>query len=116
MKAASTSLLILTLALTACMQRQNISPRPSISDDAKAKMNKPVNCATARQDIAELEDEKASVAKQVVSGVRSVVPFSAAAGLLMGDYQDRVEVSSGQYNADLQAKIDQIKMACGISS
>lgn len=116
MKAASTSLLILTLALTACMQRQNISPRPSISDDAKAKMNKPVNCATARQDIAELEDEKASVAKQVVSGVRSVVPFSAAAGLLMGDYQDRVEVSSGQYNADLQAKIDQIKMTCGISS
>jgi hypothetical protein len=34
----------------------------------------------------------------------------------MGDYQDRVEVSSGQYNADLQAKIDQIKMTCGISS
>jgi|694.fasta_scaffold02391_6 hypothetical protein len=116
MKAASTSLLILTLVLTACMQRQNISPRPSISDDAKAKMNKPVNCATAQQDIAALEDEKASVAKQVVSGVRSVVPFSAAAGLVMGDYQDRVEVSSGQYNADLQAKIDQIKMTCGISS
>lgn len=116
MNTASKSLLVLTLTLAAaCGHRQNLSPRPSISDEAKAKMNKPVNCPTAKQDIAALEEEKASVAKQVVSGVRSVVPFSAAAGLLMGDYEDRVAVSSGEYNADLQAKIDQIKLTCGIS-
>lgn len=114
MKARSTSLLILALVLTACMHRKNISPRPSISDEAKDKMNKPVNCASAQQDIADLEEEKASVAKQAGSGIRSVVPFAAAAGLLMGDYQDRVAVASGQYNADLQAKIDQIKLTCSL--
>lgn len=116
MRSTTRSILVLSLAFAAaCGHRQNLSPRPSISDEAKAKMNKPVNCATAKQDIDALEEEKASVAKQIVSGVRMVVPFAAAGGLLMGDYEDRAAVSSGEYNADLQAKIDQIKLTCGIS-
>lgn len=102
------------LILSACFNRKNHSPMPSISDEAKASQNKPVNCATAQQDIATLEDEKASVAKQALAGLRSVVPFAAASGLLLGDYQDRVSVATGDYNADLQAKIDQIKHTCGI--
>ena len=44
-----------------------------------------------------------------------MIPFAAASGLLLGDYQDRVDVATGEYNADLQAKIDQIRGECGIT-
>lgn len=113
----TTTITLITLALvfSACGQRTNHSPMPSIPDEAKASMNKPVNCPTARADINALEDEKASVAKQAIAGIRSVIPFAAASGLLLGDYQDRVDVATGEYNADLQAKIDQIRGECGIT-
>jgi hypothetical protein len=62
-----------------------------------------------------VEEEKASVGRQALAGVRSLVPFSAAAGILMGDYQDRVKVATGTYNDDLEAKIQQIKATCGVS-
>ena len=55
-----TSLLIATLTTTGCA-RKNISPRPTIDDKAKEDLAAPVNCATAQEDIATLEDEKASV-------------------------------------------------------
>lgn len=74
-----------------------------------------MNCATARQDIATLEDEKASVGRRALAGVRSVIPFSAAAGILLGDYSDRVEVATGSYNEALDSKIQEIRATCGIS-
>ncbi len=105
----------IVLSFAACSDRKNLSPLPSISEEAKAELNSPVNCNTARSDIKILEEERASVAKQVLSGVRSVFPFAAAAGILTGDYSDRVQVATGQYNADLEAKIAQIKRRCKIS-
>lgn len=109
-------LLIAAVAIfgTACADRKNLSPLPSVSDDARAALDAPINCNTARADIQVLEDEKASVAKQILSGVRSVVPIAAASGILLGDYKDRVSVATGQYNADLEAKSALIKQKCGI--
>ena len=101
--------------LSGCADRANLSPRPTISEDAKESLAAPINCSTASRDIKVLEDEKASVGKQILSGVRAVVPFSAAAGILMGDYRDRAEVATGQYNADIEAKIAEIKRRCGTS-
>ena len=95
-----------------CADRTNYSPIPSISQDAKAGLDKPVNCKTAERDIEILENEKASVGKRMLSGVRSVFPFAAAAGILTGDYSDRVQVATGQYNDDLEAKISQIIKKC----
>jgi hypothetical protein len=86
---------------------------PTIAPEAKAALDAPINCLTAQRDIQILEEEKASVGKQILSGVRAVVPFSAAAGILMGDYRDRAEVATGQYNADIEAKIAQIRQKCG---
>ena len=117
MKIVRNTLFLLVIGTcAACMHRTNHSPRPSISDEAKAHLNKPVNCATAKQDIADLEEDRASTAKQVISGVRSVVPFAAAAGAVMGDTEDRAKVATGEYNSDIDAKIDQIRMTCGISA
>jgi hypothetical protein len=108
------TLVSLILMTTACSNRKNLSPLPTISDEAKSEMAAPVDCKTARGDIAVLEEERASVAKQILSGVRSLMPISAAAGILMGDYRDRASVATGKYNHDIELKIDQIKAKCGI--
>lgn len=98
--------------ISGCSSRKNVSPLPAISDEAKASLNTPVNCSTAGRDIKILEEEKASVGKQMLAGVRSIMPISAVAGILMGDYRDRVQVATGQYNNDIEAKIAQIKREC----
>lgn len=105
-------LTLITCSSIGCAGRKNLSPLPTIEPRAKESLEAPVNCSTAKQDIAVLEDERASVAKQILSGVRSVVPFSAAAGILLGDYKDRAEVATGMYNEAIDDKIAQIKRRC----
>jgi hypothetical protein len=78
-------------------------------------LEKRVDCSTAQQDIATLEEEKASIGRRALAGVRSVIPFSAAAGILMGDFPDRVEVATGAYNEALENKIIEIRTVCGIT-
>jgi hypothetical protein len=107
-------ILAVSLMFISCSSYSNKSPMPSISDTARQEMDQPVNCKTARSDIKILEEEKASVGKQVLSGIRSVMPVAVVAGLLMGDYSDRVSVATGRYDSDIQAKIVQIKRVCNI--
>ncbi len=107
--------LLISLLASGCADRKNLSPFPTISDNAKADLSAPVDCQTAQKNISVLESEKASVGRQVLSGVRSIMPISAVAGILMGDYSDRVEVASGEYNNDIEAKIAIIKSSCGLS-
>ncbi len=102
------------LSLGACSDRKNLSPFPTISPETKAEIASPVNCSTAQSDIKVLEEEKASVGKQVLSGVRSILPIAAVAGILMGDYRSRVQVATGTYNADIEDKIAKIKSTCGL--
>jgi hypothetical protein len=102
--------------MTGCSQdTENFSPLPSIDPEVKADLDAPINCLNARRDIATLEEEKASVGKQILSGVRAVFPIAAVSGLLLGDYGDRVEVATGQYNADIDAKIARIRSYCRIN-
>lgn len=117
LRALKTIILIaVVLFASSCANRKNVSPVPSIKKETKQQIAKPVNCATAKRDLAILEKEKASVGKRLLSGVRSVIPISAAAGILMGDYSDRVKVAVGTYNADLEAKAAQIRRSCRIRS
>lgn len=104
--------LILVSCLSVGCSRPNLSPRPTIDPKVQGDLDAPVNCSTAKQDIATLEDERASVAKQIASGARAINPFSAAAGIVLGDEQDRLEVASGEYNDKIDAKIAQIKRKC----
>jgi hypothetical protein len=106
--------LLTVLFFFGCSDRKNLSPFPTITDAEKQQLNQPVNCQNARGDIQVLQDEKASVGKQILSGVRSILPIAAVAGILMGDYMDRVEVATGEYNDDLTAKIEQIRTQCGV--
>jgi hypothetical protein len=85
---------------------------PTIDPAIKEQLDSPINCETAKVDIATLEKERASVAKQVISGARAIIPFSAAVGVVTGDEQDRLEVASGNYNDRIDAKIAAIKRRC----
>ena len=99
------SLGLLTVAFLAACQ--------TIPDDAVAQLEKPVSCETAEADIAALEAEKVSAAEQAAAGARMVVPAAAVTGILSGDYGNRAKVASGRYNDDLDAKIAEIRAACG---
>jgi hypothetical protein len=43
------------------------------------------------------------------------MPVSAVVGLLKGNYAENVQVSAGQYNADIDRKIEEIRGVCGVS-
>ena len=103
---------IIATTFTVGCNRTNHSPRPTIDPAVEEQLRSPITCETAKVDIATLENAKASVAKQVLSGVRAVNPFSAAAGVVMGDEQDRLDVASGNYNDRIDAKIAAIKRRC----
>ena len=106
---------ILVSSVFACSGQKDNSPMPSISEKAEADLHAKVNCATAPQDIKTLEDEHASVGRRLLDGVRSVFPIAAVAGMLTGDYSERVEVASGEYNREIETKIAEIKEICGIA-
>ena len=86
----------------------------SISKEAKAKLAKPVNCETAKKDMAILEKEKASVARQAAAGVTSILPVGAALALVTGDTKARAKVATGAYNRQIDEKTAEIKKTRGL--
>ena len=73
-----------------------------------------MNCATAEGDIEILEKEKVSLAEQVAIGVTALAPAGAVLGILTMTEDDKLEVAVGAYDQKLDAKIAEIKAACGI--
>ena len=100
---------IVTLACIAAL-----SACTSVSDDAKDALAAPIDCNTAEQDIALLEQERASTAEQIGAGIRTIMPIGAAAALLRGDMEDRASVTTGEYNQMIDFKIEDIRRACGL--
>lgn len=86
----------------------------SISPEAKQELASPVNCETAGSDIEALEAEKASVAKQVAAGVRTVLPAAVVVGILRRDMKDRFKVAAGVYNQEIDDKVVEIQQHCGL--
>jgi hypothetical protein len=87
----------------------------TISDEAKQEIAKPVDCATAQEDMALLEGEKVSVAEQAAAGVRTVFPIALIGGIAQGDLGNRARVAIGDYNRQLDEKMFQIRQQCGIT-
>ena len=86
----------------------------AIPKEAKIELAKPVDCATAEQDIAILENEHASVAEMFVDGVTAVAPAGAVLSILTLQEKDKLEVAIGVYNHKLTRKIEEIKSTCGL--
>ena len=84
------------------------------ADAGDKEMAKPVNCSTAKQDIATLNKEKATVLREMGAGVQTFVPVGAIIGLFRGKYDQTSRIAGGQYNKDIDAKIAEIKKTCGV--
>ena len=85
-----------------------------ISKQAKIELARPVDCATAQEDIRMLKSEKASIEKQFLNGVMAVTPAGAAIGILTLTEEDKLEVAIGEYNHKINRKIEEIQNTCGI--
>ena len=103
----------MALLLTACGQ--------TVSDDAKMKLSKDVDCSTAQQDIAALEEARASTLKQITTGVQYVAPPAVVVNIFRSYnqdgtseefYNDREQVVTGDYNKSIDAKIEEIESIC----
>jgi len=93
------------VAFTAC------SPT---TEAGREELEQPVNCATAEDDLHILTEEKKRVSEQQVAGVTAVTPAGAVVGILSGTEEANLQVLSGEYEEQLDAKIEEIKTTCGI--
>ena len=80
--------------------------------EAAAAQAMPVNCATAPGDLRVLNSEKASTASKIGNGISMVAPIGLVEGLVTGTEKTKYQVTTGEYNKALDAKIAQIKAAC----
>jgi len=90
-----------------------------VSEEAKMQMQKPIGCSDAKEDIAALENEKASVGQRIRQGARFVVPVSVVVNIFQEGsgsdiVKERSSVASGDYNKAIDAKIAEIKSACNV--
>ncbi len=104
-------LLVGLLLLTGCGE--------PISQKAKQLESKPVNCADAKQDIAALEKEKASVLRRVGAGARFIIPVAAVVNIFQegsgsSSVEERRQVAAGEYNKAIDTKIAEIKSTCNV--
>ncbi len=83
-------------------------------DGGDKELAKPINCSTAKQDIATLQKEKASVLREMGAGVQTFVPIGAITSLFGGKYDENSRIAGGQYNKDIVAKIAEMKRSCGV--
>ncbi len=112
---AITLLAGMTFVLAACGQL--------VSDDAKMKLSKDVDCSTAQQDIAALEEARASTVKQISTGAQYIMPPAVVINVFRSYnqdgtseefYNDREQVVTGEYNKSIEAKIEEIESVCAV--
>lgn len=74
----------------------------------------PINCATAEGDIRALMSEKDYAQKQQAKSVLAVTPAGALFGIVTGTEQTRLQVLSGDYEKQIDARIAAIKAQCKV--
>ena len=96
--------------VTVCVLSLLVGCAPT--EKGRKAMVKPVNCATAKQDIQTLEKTKASTGQAMAAGAKTFVPVGMVVSILAGTYEEGIEVAGGKYNKDIEAKIAEIKKVC----
>ena len=88
----------------------------TLSDEAVSQLEKPVSCETAESDIAALEAEKVSAAERARKAARRQKTFSSGRTVQVVPAADVKRVLSRDHgpNDDLDAKIAEIRAACGL--
>ena len=76
-------------------------------------MTHPINCATAEGDIRALNSEKEHAQKQQLLDVAAITPAGALLGLIKGNEKKKLEVLSGDYEKQIDARIAATQAECG---
>lgn len=76
-------------------------------------MTHPINCATAEGDIRALNAEKEHAQKQQLLDVTAITPAGALLGLIKGNEKKKLEVLSGDYEKQIDARIAATHAECG---
>ena len=77
-------------------------------------LNQPINCRTAEGDIRVLQSEKANALAQIAQGATAIAPAGIVVGVLTGTETTKLQVAAGDYNAQIDARIAQIRAKCGM--
>jgi len=101
------------LAFAACIM---VAMTSCASSEKKGEQDikRPIHCATAEGDIRSLQHEKTHVLQQIEAGVSAIVPIGLVAGVATGTEGTKVQVATGEYNKQIDAKIAEIKAVCKI--
>ena len=75
---------------------------------------KPVNCATAQEDIKVLESEKVRIDQEVAAGATAILPIGAVLNVVQRKERQQWKVGFGEYNRMIDKKIAEIKQQCNI--
>jgi len=86
---------------------------PSFADESQKRH--PVNCATAEGDLRAIAAEKKHAEDKQVESVAAITPAGALLGLVTGTEGKRLQMLSGDYIKQLDARSDEIKAKCGVS-
>ena len=86
------------------------------TEEREALLGKPIDCAVAEQDIADLEAAMPSRRERAGSAVRTVTPVGAVTSVATGSYRDRASVLTGRTEDELSARIEEIQQACGVGA
>ena len=88
----------------------------ALSSQIAFSEQKPVDCSTAKDDLAHLKHEKKSTDERVVKGALSILPI----GLVINATHEAStketpkEMEINKYNQKISDRMDEIKKACNI--
>ncbi len=86
---------------------------PSFADESQTRH--PVNCATAEGDLRAIAAEKKHAEDKQLESVAAITPAGALLGLVTGTEGKRLQMLSGDYIKQLDARSAEIKAKCGVS-
>ena len=98
--------LIVPLLAGCAMQQQQV--QESLDNPRR------IDCRTADGDLRVLQSEKANVVQRIAEGATAIYPAGAVMGILAGTEGTKLQVATGDYNAQIDARIAEIKRKCGI--
>lgn len=75
-------------------------------------LERPIDCATAAEDIAALAGVIPDAGERVSSGVRLVLPASLVLGAARGELGTRSDIASGRAEDQVRARIAEIDAEC----
>ncbi len=75
----------------------------------------PINCTTAEGDLRAIAAEKKHAEDQQLESVAAITPAGALLGLVTGTENKRLQMLSGDYIKQLDARSAEIKAKCGVS-